>query len=79
MKQTGSADPYENLAAAIIVSAVKDYKKALRRLKRNQECKEAIQAVKKEERFFYSSWFRVLTDTDPCRLIRRLKEKIDKE
>jgi hypothetical protein len=32
--------------------------------------------VEREEQFFYSSWFEVLTDLDPSYLIRKMKEMV---
>lgn len=56
--------PYENLANAIVMQAVKDYRRSIR----EDEC-ESI------ERFFRSSWFSVLTSVDPEFLIRNLREE----
>ena len=44
--------PYENLANAIVLSAVEDYRKALRRLSKNPESKSARADVDSLERFF---------------------------
>ena len=60
-------EAYENLANAIILLAVKDYRQAMR--SRNQ----AMQA--NLEKFFCSTWFGVLTKIDPVFLITRLKEE----
>ena len=79
MKFIDSGEPYENLAAAIILCAVKDYKRALIRLKRNPESRSAQNAVRAGERFFYSSWYEILTDLDPDYLIPKLKEMVDEE
>lgn len=38
-------DPYEHLANAIILSAVSDYRAALKRVKRNQGSKTAMDEV----------------------------------
>ena len=62
-------DCYQNLANAIILQAVKDYKKVLRRLARNPQNQDAKREKKRLERFFFSQWFGVLTDLDPKRLI----------
>ena len=64
--------PYENLANAIILQAVKDYRLALKRYSRHPE-KDAFTQNKEElERFFRSEWFGVLTNLDPELLICRL-------
>ena len=60
-------NPYENLANAIVLQAVKDY-----RLTDDEA--ELVEI----ERFFRSDWFGVLTDVDPEYLIRRLRKEKDK-
>ncbi len=58
-------NPYENLANAIILQAVKDY-----RLTDNKS------ELKEIECFFHSDWFSVLTSLDPDLLIQKIwKEK----
>ena len=60
---------YENLANAIILQAVKDYRMALKSLKANPRNRTA-QAEKAEiERFFRSQWYSSLTDVDGEMLI----------
>ena len=51
-------NPYENLANAIVLQAVKDYRLT------DDEAELA-----EIERFFRSDWFGVLTDVDPEYLI----------
>lgn len=77
MKVVGEQEAYENLANAIIKLAADDYKSALIRLKRNPESESAKQDVARQEKFFYSEWFEVLTDLDPSYLIRKMKEMVD--
>ena len=60
-------NPYENLANAIVLQAVKDYRLS------DDEAELA-----EIERFFRSDWFGVLTDVDPEYLIRRLRKEKDK-
>jgi len=68
-------DPYEELANAIILQAVKDYRLALKRYSRHPK-KDAFTQNKEElERFFRSEWFGVLTNLDPELLIHRLREE----
>ena len=58
-------NPYENLAQAIILQAVKDY--------RLTDDEQELQEI---ERFFRSGWFGVLSKVDPEYLIKKLlKEK----
>ena len=59
-------DPYQELANAIVLQAVKDY-----RLHDNE------QQLARIERFFRSDWFSVLTNVNPEILITKLrKEKV---
>ena len=60
-------NPYENLANAIVLQAVKDYRLT------DDEAELA-----EIERFFRSDWFGVLTDVDPEYLIRRLRKEKNK-
>lgn len=57
-------NPYENLANAIILQAVKDY-----RLTDNEHQLQEI------ERFFRSGWFGVLSKVDPEFLIKELRKE----
>lgn len=59
-----NADCYENLANAIILQAVKDYKKALHRLDGNPRNRDALHDKVRLERFFHSAWYGILTDLD---------------
>ena len=68
-------DPYEKLANAIVLSAVRDYRSALKRLKRNPKDREALSLKKSILRFFHSRWFSCLTQVDPEYLIKRLEKE----
>lgn len=57
-------DPYENLANAIILQAVKDYRLT-----------DDEQELAEIERFFRSGWFGVLSKVDPEYLIRQLRKE----
>ena len=69
-------DPYENLANAIIVQAVKDYRAALRTLERNPKYTPALQDKLEVERFFRSDWYGLLTSVDGESLLRMLQEEV---
>ena len=69
-------DPYEHLANAIILSAVSDYRAALKRVKCNQESKTAMDEALRIEKFFRSHWYQQLTSVDGEFLIRRLQDEI---
>ena len=68
-------DPYQNLANAIILTAVKDWRSAGRKLKRKPKNKDAKILLEECESFFRSEWFASLTDVDGEILIRKLYEE----
>lgn len=57
-------DPYENLANAIVLQAVKDYRDALKRLKKKSSNQAAISDAMECERFFRYGWYKALTSVD---------------
>ena len=65
-------DPYKNLANAIVLAAVKDWRDARRKLRRKPQNKDAQATVEECERFFRSSWFQQLTNLDGEFLIWKL-------
>lgn len=67
---------YENLANAIILRAVDDYRDALRDLRANPSYPDALRMVSEVERFFRSGWFSTLTSIDPEMLIKKLKSEV---
>ncbi|MCR4719668.1 MAG: hypothetical protein K5768_08590 [Firmicutes bacterium] len=60
--------PYQKLAWAIILKAVKDYRKAMKddNRKTKREC----------ERFFRSGWFQKLTTIDGEMMIQKLRAEV---
>ena len=68
---------YENLANAIILQAVKDYRMALKSLKANSRNRTAQADKRENERFFRSQWYSALTDVDGEMLIRSLQMEVD--
>ena len=69
-------DPYENLANAIVITAAKDYRDALRSLTRNKKNNNAKRMKEEVERFFNSDWYSVLTDLDGAFLMRKIQEEV---
>ena len=63
------------LVNAIITQAAKDYRSAIRSLKRNPKNRAAMAEALELEKFFHSSWYSVLTDVDPDYLINRLRKE----
>lgn len=70
-------DPYENLANAIVLQAVKDYRKALKTLRLNPKSKSAKADKDELERFSRSKWYASLTSVDGELLIRKLQEEVE--
>lgn len=75
MAKRVDGNPYENLANAVIVQACDDYRAELKKIKKNPERREAIDAALRIERFFRSGWFGALTTVDGDFLIRRIREE----
>lgn len=71
-------DPYEQLANAIILQAVKDYRDALKKLKKRPRYEPAKYTITEVERFFHSDWYRELTSVDGNFLIKKLRTEVSK-
>lgn len=67
---------WEELAQAIILKAVEDYRKARRKVRHFPDQKGAQATIREVERFFRSPWFAQLTDVDGEYLLRKLKEEV---
>lgn len=66
---------YENLAQAVILQAVKDYRTARKELKYHPKYKDTKLMIEDCERFFRSDWFGVLTSVDGQMLLIKLQEE----
>ena len=69
-------DGYQALANAIVMSAVKDYKTALKRKKKNPNNRSAQAQISSLERFFRSSYCQILSDLNSEYLIRRMRKEV---
>lgn len=69
-------NPYEELANAIVLQAVKDYREALGILRFSPKDKDAGISKNEIERFFRSGWFGLLTNINPEMLISRLRKEV---
>ena len=66
---------YQDLADAIVLDAVTEWRKAKFQLTRpSLASKTALDKSRQCERFFLSSWFEMLTGLDGKLFLRRLKE-----
>ncbi len=68
-------DAYEDLANAIVLQAVKDWRKAVKTLKKRPRYEAAKQMRDDCERFFRSDWFEELTSVDGSVILRKLKQE----
>ena len=71
MASKAQGNPYENLANAIILQAVMDYRMALKAMNRNARNRDADGTRVECERFFQSGWFSALTDLDVMQKLRK--------
>lgn len=69
-------NPYKELANAIIVQAVKDYRDAVERLRYTPNDKSALHDKRSIEKFFRSNWFSILSDLNGELLLKKLKEEV---
>ena len=67
---------WEDLANAIVVLAVKDYRYARWRVRRFPGAKTSQERIRECERFFRSKWFKVLTGIDGKELINQLRREV---
>ena len=74
-----AVENYLDLANAIIVQAVNDYRKALVKRELEPESRSAEYEVKSIEQFFYSEYYMMLTDLDPRYLISRIREEVEED
>lgn len=68
-------DPWESLANAIILQAVKDYREARKKHRKRPKNEDAKLMISDCEAFFRSDWFRDLTELDGEMLLRKLQEE----
>ena len=69
-------DKYEELANAIVLTAVKDYRDALKKLEKYPNNKILKRTKNEIEKFFRSNWYSTLTSIDPEFLIKELNEEV---
>ena len=74
-----SDEGYYELAKAIILQAVKDFKPAYLRLKRRPDDKVAASRVKEITEFFCGEYFCLLSNADGPALLRKIMKQIDEE
>ncbi len=67
---------YRDLADAIILQAVTDYRRAYWKLRRCKHHQEALETITECEQFFQSTWFSMLCDLDGEKLLRDVKREM---
>jgi hypothetical protein len=70
---------WEDLANAIILSAVEDYTGAYKRLLRHPTNRAAKKEVAELEEFFFGDWYAMLSNVDPHYLLNKLQEAIEND
>ena len=69
---------YQSLANAIILQAIKDFRKCLKIVKKNGRKKEhAFKEMQDIVEFIKSPWFKILTNLEPEILLKKLKEEVE--
>jgi hypothetical protein len=69
-------DPYEQLANAIVLQAVKDYRDALKKLMKRPRYEPAKYTKAEVERFFHSDWYRELTSVDGDYVLKKIRSEV---
>ena len=67
---------WEELANAIIIRAVEDYRDSRWRVRNLPDQVEAREMIIELEEFLLSPWFALLTDVDGEWLLKKLKEEV---
>ncbi len=70
-----SLDPWEALGNAVVLQAAKDYRSALRRLKRFPDNKAAQSAAKECEDFFLGPVIEIYTNLDGKMIMDRIRKE----
>ena len=69
-------EDWEDLANAIILQAVEDYRMARRRVRMLPDQQGAQATIRQVEKFFRSRWYAQLTDLDGEMVLKKLKEEV---
>lgn len=72
-------DGWKDLADAIILKAVEDYRLTNKQIKAKPDDPRLPSQKAEIEEFFLSAWFGVLTDLDGKQLLRRLQAETTQE
>ena len=64
---------YKNLAGAVVLQAVKDWRDAAKKVTKKPDSPEACRMKSKCEEFFLSDWFYELSGLEGVYILRKLK------
>lgn len=76
VQPTINDEGFSNLANAIILQAVNDYRGALKKIKNYPYSIEANRVKLSIEHFFRSKWYSELTNIDGKMLIKKLRDEV---
>ena len=77
MSTASSMDPYQELANAVVLQAVRDYRDAVKKLSRGKTNTAAEQMKNECERFFKSGHFNIFTELDGKVLLSQLEKEAE--
>lgn len=77
-EELSTDEAYENLANAIVMQAVDDYRKLLRGKRISYDDNRKI-TIEKIQEFFLSDWFYILTNVDGQTIINSLKREYEND
>ena len=77
MSTASSMDPYQELANAVVLQAVKDYRDAVKKLSRGKTNTAAEHMKNECERFFKSGHFNIFTELDGKVLLSQLEKEAE--
>ncbi len=72
-------DPYKELANAIILQAVEDYRKWAKEYSDSRDDRKLRKQIVELKEFFRSEWFSILTNLDGEQLLARLKSELEEQ
>ena len=72
-------DPYKELANAVILQAVEDYRKWTKEYSGSRDDRKLRKKLVELKEFFRSEWFSLLTDLDGEQLLLRLKAELEEQ
>ncbi len=68
-------DPYANLANAIVLQAVKDYRDSKKKLRKYPNSTESKKMINDVTRFLLSDWITALTTVDGKLILKKLEQE----